>query len=180
MLLPPYWPPVTFTLASMGLFIDPSATAIANALDGWKWLDIAEKEPVLVTAFADVFFESHEGIWFLDTLEGRIHRICDTREDLQQLLRTEQGEDHYLFAPLVHRAEAQGLTLGSGECYDFKLHPVVGGSIDFENIEKRSFLVALHLRGQLHEQVRHLPQGTRISSFEVVEDAPAKKKWWKL
>jgi Domain of unknown function (DUF1851) len=164
----------------MGSFIDPSPDTLSNALDGWRWLDIADKAPVLVTAFGDVFFEGKDGIWFLDTLDRKLKRVCDTRDDLHQLLRTEHGEDHYLFAPFVQRAEAEGHALGPDECYDFKVHPVVGGAVDMSNVEKRSFLVSLHLRGQLHEQVRHLPPGTKINSFTLVEDAPGKRKWWKL
>jgi len=173
----------------MNGFISPSAQQIVNALDAldaldaWTWLDLAGKEPLLVTAFADVFFKSADGIWFLDTLEGKLVRVSDTEEELQQKLSTAEGQDHYLFLPFVQRAEEEGLKLAADECYDFTLHPVIGGEVDMENIEKRSFLVALHIRGQLHEQVRHLPEGTKISGFKCESEEPMDKPvkpWWKV
>ena len=167
----------------MSAFIYPPSARVADALDGWKWLDLAGKVPVLVTAFADVFLQASDGIWFLDTYEGKLKKICETKEQLHDLLHTEKAQDLYLFAPFVQRAISEGMALTEEECYDFKLHPVVGGALEMENIEKRSFLVALHLRGQLHEQVRHLPPGTKINSFKLVEAAPThapQKSWWKL
>ena len=162
--------------------IQPSPKAVANALDGWKWLEVEGKTPILVTAFADMFMQAPDGIWFLDTYEGKLKRVCDTREELSDLLNTEKGDDLYLFGPIARRAESEGLRLGPDECYDFKVHPVLGGSLDLSNIEKRSFLVAFHLRGQLHEQVRHMAPGTKITSFHMVDDASAKpkKEWWRF
>jgi len=48
--------------------ITPSRDAIERALESWQWLPVAGKEPILVTAFGDIFFEGADGIWFLDIL----------------------------------------------------------------------------------------------------------------
>jgi hypothetical protein len=37
----------------------------------------------------------------------------------------------------------------------------------------------LHIRGQLHEQVRNMIPGTKISKFTVV-DEKAPQPWWKF
>jgi hypothetical protein len=132
-----------------------------------------------VTAFADVCFEAVDGIWFLDTLEGKVKHLCHSREDLNSILSTEEGMDTYLLAGLAERAAREGCLLGDGECYDFKVHPILGGAIDYSNIEKQSFLVALHLRGQLHDQVRNLPAGTKISKI-IFSEVKNPKPWWKL
>ena len=83
-----------------------------------------------------------------------------------------------MLSGFVERAIREGTVLKQEECFDWKLPPIVGGSVDYSNVEKRSFLVALHLRGQLHEQTRQLPEGTKISKFVVV-DEPS-KPWWKF
>jgi hypothetical protein len=151
---------------------------MARALDSWQWIGIGNKKPILVTSFADVFFESDGEIWFLDTLEGTFKKSHDTREDLEATLASDDGRDHFMFGGFVERAVREGRNLADSQCYDFKLHPKVGGATDFDNVEVRDFVVALHIRGQIHEQVRHLPQGTKISKF-VVSDQSA-KPWWKL
>ncbi|ATC63497.1 hypothetical protein CMV30_05745 [Nibricoccus aquaticus] len=160
-------------------FIKLAPKKISSALEAWSWLLVAEKKLILVTAFADVFFESADGIWFLDTLEGDLKHVCQSSEDLDAILSSDEGKDHYLLSGFVDRAIREGRILGEEECYDFRLHPVVGGAIDYSNIEKISAVVALHIRGQLHEQVRHLEPGTKISNF-VFEPVKTPKPWWKL
>ncbi|MCU0748835.1 MAG: DUF1851 domain-containing protein [Akkermansiaceae bacterium] len=149
------------------IYIQPSLEDVARALESWGWLGVEGKQPILVTAFGDVFFSSDDGIWFLDTIEGALTKVCDTRAELESILGTKDGENHYLFAGFVEQAHRDGMTLSEGQCYDFKLNPVVGGPIEYENVEPRNFVVAVNMAGQLHEQVRHMPAGTRISGFSI-------------
>jgi len=160
-------------------FINPTPQALERALESWQWLDLKNKQVFLVTAFADVFLSSNEGIWLLDTLEGNIKRLFATREDLERAIATEEAHDTYLMSSLIDFLIHTGITLGVTQCYDFKLHPRVGGQIAHENVEARDFVVALNLRGQLHEQVRHMRSGTKISGFKLAEE-PTSKPWWKL
>ncbi|MEX2578597.1 MAG: T6SS immunity protein Tdi1 domain-containing protein [Verrucomicrobiales bacterium] len=148
-------------------YIEPSSKDISMALDSWKWLPLGPKHPILVTAFGDIFLSAPDGIWFLDTLEGNLNRVCDTREELTEILQTEDGENHYLFAGFVERAHREGMLLQADECYDFKINPVVGGAIEFDNLEPRNFAVAVNMAGQLHEQTRNMPEGARISGFTI-------------
>ena len=159
-------------------FITPKPEVLADALEAWSWIGVAGKQPFLVTAFADVFFKSDDGVWFLDTLEGKLKKICQTKEELDRILANEEGKDLYLLSGFVDRAVRESMVLKEDECYDFKIHPIVGGAIDYSNVRKMSFLVALHLRGQLHDQVRHMKPGTKISKFVMVEEKKP-KSWWK-
>lgn len=152
-------------------FIKPSPEAIARALESWGWLPIQSKEPVLVTAFGDIFLESIDGIWFLDTIEGALTRVCETRAELEAILGTEDGENHYLLAGFVERAQNDRMTLSEGQCYDFKVNPVVGGAIEYGNIEPRDFVVAVNLAGQLHEQTRNMEPGSKITGFTIEDEA---------
>src|SRR5262249_38386074 len=132
------------------LVIDPPREAIERALESWQWLPIQGREPVLVTAFGDIFFAAKDGVWFLDTLEGTFQQVCSTRAELEELLNTTEGEDRYCLAGFVERARREGMRLGDGECYDFTLAPVVGGKLEYANIQPRDFVVAVHIAGQLH------------------------------
>jgi len=149
--------------------INPPIEEVTRGLDSWGWLPIEGKTPFAVTAFGDVFLESSEGIWFLDTLEGSLTIVSGTREELQEILNSEEGQDHFLMAGFVIRARNEGMNLEPGQCYDFKINPVVGGPIEFENIEIQNFVVSLNIGGQIHEQVKNLPPGTKISEFKFVE-----------
>jgi hypothetical protein len=84
----------------MSYFIAPSEHDIFRALESWNWLPVEGKQPILVTAFADVFFCSGDEIWFLDTLEGNLKNICSSRAQLDSILSTTEGQDHYLLSPI--------------------------------------------------------------------------------
>jgi hypothetical protein len=163
----------------MSYFIQPSPEALGSALESWQWLDLRGKDVILVTAFADVFLSSDDGVWFLDTLEGKLKRVFENREALEVSLSTEDGQELYLLSPFIDRAIRDGLVLSESQCYDFKLHPAIGGEVAYENIERRDFMVALNLRGQLHDQVRHLQPGAKISGIKIADEKP-KKSWWKV
>ncbi len=149
------------------LVITPPREAIERALESWQWLPIQGREPVLVTAFGDIFFAAKDGVWFLDTLEGTFQRVCSTHAELEEILATAEGEDHYCLAGFVERACREGAVLRDGQCYDFTLHPVVGGKLEYANVQPRDFVVAVHIAGQLHQQAKQFPPGTKINRFVV-------------
>lgn len=146
--------------------ISPSDEDLQRGLQAWSWLGVDGLTPILVSSFGDVFFESASGIEFLDTIEGSIRHVCAGRSALHKHLSTEEARDDFLLGSLViSLKQRKNLHLSAGECYDFKLPPVLGGTVDIENIHAINFVVKLHVAGQLHEQLRNVPEGTRISGF---------------
>ncbi|MFT4588810.1 MAG: hypothetical protein ACI9VS_000879 [Candidatus Binatia bacterium] len=92
-------------------FIDPGPEKIAEALEDWAWIGLEGKKPILTTAFGDVFLEDPAGIWFLDTLEGRLELVCATLPEFESLLSTTEGKDRYLLAGFVEAAAIEGMAL---------------------------------------------------------------------
>jgi hypothetical protein len=86
---------------------------------------------------------------------------------LEAILATEDGENQYLLAGFVERAHREGMALKPDQCYHFKLNPVVGGKLEYGNIEPRNFVLAVNMAGQLHEQTRNMPDGAQIAGFTV-------------
>lgn len=148
-------------------WIQPSDQDVQRALDSWQWLPLTDKTVIRVTSFGDFFLQNSEGLWFLDTLEGSVSLICGSVAELDELLSTTEGQDHYLFGGLVERAVREGQMLGQDQCYNYMVSPLIGGSASYENIGVRNFVVAVNLAGQLHNQVRHVPDGTRITGFKI-------------
>jgi hypothetical protein len=150
--------------------IRPTPEELAQGLESWDWLDFNGLQPVLVSSFGDVFFEGSDGIQMLDTIEGKLKHIASDRRELESKLATEQGQDEFLLAGLVIGARDRlSLTLQDGECYDFKVPPILSGAIGVENLQKMSFVVKLNLCGQLHKQVKDLAPGTRINGVKLEE-----------
>jgi len=149
------------------LIVQQKPEDIKDGLESWDWLDFSGKTPFATTCFGDVFFESDEGIYFLDSIGGSFDKVAASKAELQEILNTEDGQDHYLMAGLVELARDSGLILEEGECYDFKVSPSLSGPMDLSNMQKMSFKVSLHIAGQLMKQIKDLPPGTKISEVKL-------------
>ena len=145
------------------LFIHVSEADILSGLDAWKWLPLSGLSVLAVSAFGEVFLRNADGeIFQIDTIEGALSKRANSLADLTRALDAAETRDEILLAGLVMAARQMGLNLSDGECYDFKIAPVLGGPMDLDHVETTSFAVKLNLAGQIHEQVKDLPQGTEI------------------
>ncbi|OUR86890.1 hypothetical protein A9Q81_27570 [Gammaproteobacteria bacterium 42_54_T18] len=147
--------------------IHPSKEEINDGLEAWGWLDFSGKEPFAVTAFGDVFFDANDGVYFLDKVSGELEPVCDTKKQLEEILNSADGQDHFLMSELVLLAREHGLILGYGECYEFKILPMLNGEMVFDNLQKMDFKVSLHIAGQIIGQVKDFPEGTQIEEVKL-------------
>jgi hypothetical protein len=152
----------------MSLYIDPSFSDIERGLSSWQWIDICDKKPFRVTAFGDVFFmDSDKHVWFLDRMDGNFELVFSSIDEMDRILESEEGQDRFLFAGFILRSESEGLILEEGECYEWKVPPILGADVEFKNICKMSFVAALYASGQLHKYLRDLPPNATISKVTV-------------
>jgi hypothetical protein len=142
------------------------AEALREGLESWSWLPLAGKVPVLATCFGDVILQDAEGYWFLDAAGGKLDKIASNLDELKAALSSPEGQDQYLLAGLAQAAETQGLVLAESEVFDFTQPPVLGGKFVVENLQPKDFVVSLNISGQIHNQVRNLPPGTKISNIK--------------
>ena len=143
-----------------------------GALESWGWLELGGKSPLFSSLFGDVFFESPDGYWCLDHLEGTLTRRWSSSDAMRDELGTDQGQDAFLLGGLATAADSAGLALGPSEIYSFRVPPVLGGPMTVEAIEKIDFVVGMDILGQIHDQVRTLPPGTPISGITVDGEKP--------
>jgi hypothetical protein len=149
------------------LIVQQKLEDIEDALEAWDWLDFSDKTPFTTTCFGDVFFESEKGVYFLDSIGGSLEKVANSKSELQEILNTEDGQDHFLMSGLVALAKDSGLLLEEGECYDFKISPALNGPMNISNMQKMSFKVSLHISGQLMKQIKDLPTGTKITEVKL-------------
>jgi hypothetical protein len=149
------------------LVIKQDINDIKQGLEAWDWIDFSGKEPFITTCFGDVFFESNDGVYFLDTLGGTLEKVASSKEELQDILNTEEGQDHFLMAGLALAAQESGLNIGEGGCLDFKVNPAVGGPLTVENLDVMSFAISLDIAGQIIKQIKDLPPGTKIDKVTI-------------
>lgn len=162
------WLPDVRQPAYASLFITVSDEDVRGALENWNWLPLAGLTVCAVSSFGEVFFQNADGVVFqIDTIEGKLSKVSDSVSDFKKLLMLEEERDKLLFAGFVYSMKRNGFFLESGECYDFKIPPILGGEFNIDNIEKTSFVVKLGIAGQIHRQVKDLPDGTEISEIKI-------------
>lgn len=147
-------------------FLQPAAAQVREALSAWRWLPLKGKTPLTVTALGDVFLSDEHGVWFLDRIAGTLELVAESETALEVLLNTENGQEHYLWYELIEAAQAD-ITLGEDECFDFKVAPRLGGELSVDNLHSVDFVDALHVAGQMHEQVKDLAPGTVVDNIEI-------------
>jgi hypothetical protein len=150
------------------LWIAPSTEDVRNALGGWTWIGLDGLRAIAVSAFGDVFFHAADGgVRHLDTVTGRLSPVAASIPDFTAKLLEADQRDALLFAGLVMAARARGMLLAPGQCYDFKVPPVLGGKAEIDQVDTQFFVVKLDLAGQVHQQVKDLPPGTKIGKVVI-------------
>nr|WP_216645230.1 DUF1851 domain-containing protein [Isoptericola halotolerans] len=133
------------------------AAAFSYGLASWSWLGIQGKTPRFATLFGDVFLESLEGWWFLDTVEGTLEMRWPNAVDLTAELESPDGRNDLLLEDLVIEAARHGVVPQDDEVLTFMPHPRLGGRFSADSAVAVRFELALRLAGEVHRQADAQP-----------------------
>ncbi len=139
-----------------------------DLLGDWRWLIGDTVQPVLIAALGDVFLqEIDDSVWWLDIGAGQYSKVVDSSDELEQAMVA--NVDDWFAPQLVGDLLDSGLTLGPNQCFSFKIPPILGGKYEPANLEPTDLAVHFSILGQIHQQVKDLPEGTPISSVKIGE-----------
>ena len=136
--------------------------AFEFGLASWRWLGLREQTPRFATCFGDIFLESLDGWWFLDTVEGTLELRWTSAVTMYEELESPEGRATYLMDDLVREARSRGIHLGEEDVYTFNPHPALGGELGVNNLAVMRFELAVNWAGQMHDQVLHSSGEIRI------------------
>jgi hypothetical protein len=138
-------------------------------LERWTWLIGPSKFPILLTSVGDAFVKDvNDGsIHWLAVGTAELRPIASDLEEFRSLLTDEAFVLDYFAVEAVLALVQAGLVLGPGEIYSLKVPAVLGGKYALDNVAPTNILVHFSLTGQIHEQVKDLPPGTKITGFNV-------------
>lgn len=143
---------------------------VACLLEDWNWLLRGGYRVERITLFGDLFLSDSEGaIHLLDMLSGETSRVADSISELASLLNQQDRLDEWFLQGFVMTCE---LRPAEGECLAWKIPPALGGPIEPDNLQVMSLRAYQRILSQLHEQIRDLPPGARISGFTVDGEIP--------
>ncbi|WP_207207323.1 hypothetical protein [Xylanimonas protaetiae] len=127
-----------------------SPSAFAFGLASWSWLGTHGKTPRFTTVFGDVFLESLDGWWLLDTIEGTLTLRWTNIVDLYAELDSDEGREEILLEDILVEVLDRGVLLRDDEVLAFVPHPAAGGRLAAESCSPLRFELALSLAGQVH------------------------------
>jgi hypothetical protein len=155
------------------LTIDASDLDCDRLLSAWRWLVPPSLRPFSLTIFGDWFFEDDRGhIVFLDTVSGRLTEIAPTRAAFLSARELQENLDEWYMADFALLCWERGLRPGPHQCLSFKIPPVLSGPLEVENIEVCDLMVHESITAQIHQGVKDLPPGTKITGFKVDGEDP--------
>ncbi|MHC4345289.1 MAG: T6SS immunity protein Tdi1 domain-containing protein [Planctomycetota bacterium] len=142
-----------------------------DLLSDWRWLIGATSQPILITSLGDAFLQESDGaVYWLKVGEGSYEKIASSGDEFQRQLKSGTSIDDWFLPQLVGDILASGVRFGPNQCLSFKKPPFLSGEYERNNFEVTDLAVHFSILGQLYQQVKDLPEGTRISDIKI-EDA---------
>lgn len=143
--------------------IDQSGIKWPKVMASWAWLLPPKFTLWLVNRFADLFLVLQDGtVHMLDVGAGTLTKLADSRDDFRTKIDVDDNANQWLMIPLVDQMVAAGVVLQPGECYGFKMPPVLGGDYTVENAGPLPVWDYLGAYGSIHEQLRDVPDGSQV------------------
>ena len=121
----------------------------------WRWLVPESDTPLFISIFGDwVFGQPNGSLWALSVLEGTYEQIAQNAAEYNTLNKSFEWLDATFIAGWQEIAARHGLEPTDGECLGWKVHPIIGGKFEAENLAIFSMTVYQSTMGQLHRQLR--------------------------
>jgi hypothetical protein len=158
--------------AKKELFVSLDGLNIEQLLAEWRWLVPETMKPLWLNSFGDWMLEAPDGqIHFLDLLEGAFNCIAPSKRILHEMLQEEENRNRWLMAEWFQICNERRLFLARGQCYGWKVAPIIGGKLEFLNIQVFDIAVYECIMGQVHRQVQRLPEGATVTEFRLGDAA---------
>lgn len=145
------------------------------ALSSWSWIGTGDKTPRFASCFGDMFLESLDGWWFLDTVEGTLERRWSTMDDMFADLEGEEGRAEYLLEETLNAALGQGLRLDDDEVFAFLPPPAVTGTMSVDSLAPLRFAIAANLAGRIHGELNGVQPDAGASALFAAQQAAAQQ-----
>jgi hypothetical protein len=130
-------------------------------LADWCWLIGDDVQLVVVSALGDLFLRDSEGhILWLDVGTARLTPVAESTEEFKRLMQQMEHVDEWFVPQLIGDLIATGKRLAAGQCYSYKVPPMLSGKMELENFEPVDLLVHCSMLGQVGRRIQHLPAGT--------------------
>ena len=152
------------TLTLEQLTKDITNVDLEDILSCWQWRVADMKSIVTLSCLGDIFLLGiDDSIYWLQTDTGDLTKIAKSLEEYQQFLNDEEKIDNWFLPLLVEKLLSARKILKENEVYSYKKLPVIGGEYSVDNIDPTDMSIHFALSGQICEQIKDLPDGTKVN-----------------
>jgi hypothetical protein len=147
-----------------GGFYTPAADVDApRVLSTWAWFLRRPYRLLGLSAFGDLFLEhADRAIKMLDLVACELKEIATCVEEFDWGLGDPAHQEEWLMAGLCRRATETGIRRGPDQCLAFQTPPILGGSLEPENLIAWDRWAYYDGLAKLLPQVLGLPLGTEV------------------
>jgi hypothetical protein len=132
--------------------------------EDWTWLIGTDKTPILVSAIGDMFLQGDNGqIYWLDIGQGKFEMVADDTDEFERKLTDLKQVNEWFMIDLTTKLRLANKKLNEGQLYSYKKLPVIGGDYSVDNFEPTDMEVHFCFAGQIHKQIKNLPDGTKVN-----------------
>ncbi len=140
-----------------------------DLLRDWRWRVPKDYTPIQMTKFGDWFFgDSQQHVHMLDLIEGTLQEVAPSIPAYNELKNTAEKQGEWFLDGLVFRCAEAGVLLSPSQCYGWRVHPMLGGTLTFDNIQVFSLRVYQSLMGQIFRQYQNLKPGDPIPPVQII------------
>lgn len=143
--------------------IDHQGFDWTKLLENWHWL-LPERFVIwIMNRFGDLFLVQDDGtVLHLDIGVGTLTKVAESRDEFTARIDEPDNAAEWLMIPLVERLVAADMVLTDGQCYGFRLPPVLGGKYEIENVAVLPVHDYLNGYGSIHHQMIDVPNGGQV------------------
>jgi hypothetical protein len=137
--------------------------------EDWTWLIGTDKTPILVSAIGDMFLQADsKEIYWLDVGGGELKLVAVGIQEFEEKLKDIDQVNEWFMIDLTTALRLSDKKLNEGQLYSYKKLPVIGGDYAVDNFEPANMEVHFCFAGQIHKQIKDLPDGTKVNiKFET-------------
>jgi len=147
--------------------ISQEGLKLPEIITDWHWMLPDSFEIWIVNRFGDLILALDDGkISLLDTGAGRLDPLADSKDHFADLADDPKRFAKWFLVDAVDEMIAAGHTLEHRQCYSYLAPPGLGGAYAIENYMVTDLHVHLSIHGQIFEQTKAIPDGTKIK-FKV-------------
>lgn len=147
----------------------------ARLLGFWSWIIDRPVVPIELTRFGDWFLIDDAGaVHRLGILEGAFAKVCATVDEYHSRRDLLEERDEWFSEGMVEALLASGVRPGPGQGFGYRAPPILGASLERENIVIVDLAPWQIFMSMLHEAISRLPAGTAIERLEILADGRLK------